>query len=51
MNKILIYDGTFDGFLTAVYQVFEDQLRDVEIVKPKHYQPNIFIESETMKPL
>jgi probable DNA metabolism protein len=46
MKKILIYDGTFDGFLTAVYCVFEEQLTDVEIVKPKHFQPNIFIDSE-----
>lgn len=48
MKKILIYDGTFDGFLSAVYQVFEQQLKDVEIVKPKHFEPNIFIESETV---
>ncbi len=46
MKKVLIYDGSFDGFLTAVYHVFENQLKDVEIVKPKQYQPNIFIESE-----
>jgi len=46
MKKILIYDGTFDGFLTAVYNVFDQQLKDVEIVKPKHFQPNIFIDSE-----
>jgi len=45
MNKTLIYDGTFDGFLTAVYTVFDEQLKDVTIVKPKHYQPNIFIEA------
>jgi len=46
MKKTLVYDGSFDGFLSAVYRVFEEQLKDVEIVKPKHYQPNIFIESE-----
>jgi len=46
MKRTLIYDGTFDGFLSAVYKVFEQQIKDVEIVKPKHYQPNIFIESE-----
>ena len=48
MKKTLIYDGTFDGFLTVVYRIFEDQLKDVEIVKPKHYQPSIFNESETI---
>lgn len=46
MKKTLVYDGSFDGFLSAVYRVFEAQLKDVEVVKPKHYQPNIFIESE-----
>ena len=46
MKKTLIYDGTFDGLLTAVYKIFEEQLKDVEIVKPKHYQPNIFMDSE-----
>ena len=46
MKKILIYDGTFDGFLTAVYTVFEEQLKGAEIVKPKHFQPNIFVDSQ-----
>ncbi len=46
MKKTLIYDGTFDGYLTAVYKVFEEQLKDVEIVKPKHFQPTIFVDSE-----
>lgn len=46
MIKTLIYDGTFDGFLSAVFKVFEEQLKEVEIVKPKHYKPNIFKESE-----
>lgn len=46
MKRTLIYDGTFDGFLTSVYEVFEEQLDDVEIVKPKHFNPNIFVQSD-----
>ncbi|XLS28429.1 TIGR03915 family putative DNA repair protein [Flavobacteriaceae bacterium M23B6Z8] len=42
MKTILIYDGTFDGFLTAVYQVFEEKLDCVQILKPKHYEPDMF---------
>jgi len=49
MKTTLIYDGTFDGFLTAVYKVFDEQLKDVEIVKPKHFQPTIFVDSEEVK--
>jgi probable DNA metabolism protein len=42
MKTILLYDGTFDGFLSAVYQVFEEKMDKVEILKPKHYQPDMF---------
>ncbi|MCM5662719.1 TIGR03915 family putative DNA repair protein [Galbibacter mesophilus] len=43
MKTILIYDGSFTGFLSAVYKVFEENLQDVSIVKPKHYHPDIFV--------
>lgn len=42
MKTTLLYDGTFDGFLTAVYQVFEEKIDQAEIVKPKYYQPEMF---------
>ncbi|QLE00622.1 TIGR03915 family putative DNA repair protein [Galbibacter sp. BG1] len=42
MKTILIYDGSFSGFLSAVYTVFEDNLQEVSIVKPKHYNPDMF---------
>ncbi|WP_340203094.1 TIGR03915 family putative DNA repair protein [Ascidiimonas sp. W6] len=42
MKTILIYDGSFDGFLTAVYQVFQEKLDNVQILKPKHYEPDMF---------
>ncbi|MEL4306574.1 TIGR03915 family putative DNA repair protein [Joostella sp. CR20] len=46
MKTILIYDGSFTGFLTAVYRVFEANLKEVSIVKPKHYTPDMFATSE-----
>jgi probable DNA metabolism protein len=33
MRTILIYDGTFDGFLSVVFYVFERKLKDVVIQK------------------
>lgn len=46
MKTILIYDGTFDGFLTAVYQVFDEKLDTVQILQPKHYEPDMFSSSQ-----
>jgi len=41
----LLYDGSFDGLLTAVFEVFEYRYKDVEIFsKEKFYQENIFAE-------
>ncbi|UOB18676.1 TIGR03915 family putative DNA repair protein [Abyssalbus ytuae] len=45
MDVILIYDGSFNGFLTAVFQVFDEKLDNVSIVSPKHYEPNMFARS------
>lgn len=49
MKTILIYDGSFAGFLTAVYQVFDENLKEVCIVKPKHYSPEMFAEGKLVK--
>ncbi|WP_417361874.1 TIGR03915 family putative DNA repair protein [Galbibacter sp.] len=46
MKTILIYDGSFAGFLTAVYQVFDENLKEVCVVKPKHYAPEMFAEGK-----
>lgn len=46
MNTILIYDGSFAGFLSAVYKVFDENLKEVSIVKPKHFVPDMFSESK-----
>ena len=41
----LLYDGSFDGLLTAVFEVFEYKYKDVEIVsKERFHQENIFAE-------
>lgn len=41
----LLYDGSFDGLFTAVFEVFEYRYKDVEIVnREKYHQENIFAE-------
>lgn len=44
MNTLL-YDGSFDGLLTAIFEVFEYRFHDVNIVKRENFQQeNIFAE-------
>ncbi|CAA7196374.1 TIGR03915 family putative DNA repair protein [Chryseobacterium potabilaquae] len=44
MNTLL-YDGSFDGLLTAIFEVFEYRFKDVEIVNGERFhQENIFAE-------
>ncbi|MBT2623181.1 MULTISPECIES: TIGR03915 family putative DNA repair protein [Chryseobacterium] len=41
----LLYDGSFDGLLTAVFEVFEYRYKDVEIFnRERFHQENIFAE-------
>lgn len=41
----LLYDGSFDGLFTAIFEVFEYRYQDVEIVsKERFHQENIFAE-------
>lgn len=41
----LLYDGSFDGLLTAVFEVFEYRYKDAEIFrKSRFHQENIFAE-------
>lgn len=37
----LVYDSGFEGFLTAVFEVYERKLDDVRIVRVNHYQPQL----------
>lgn len=38
----LLYDGSFDGLLTAIFEVFEYKFQDVEIIAQHHYQQENF---------
>lgn len=41
----LLYDGSFDGLLTAIFEVFEYRYKDVEIISRERFlQENIFAE-------
>ncbi len=50
----LIYDGTFEGLLTAVFEIYEHKLTEVSICPEHLLQPNFFdakrsITSDTVK--
>jgi probable DNA metabolism protein len=40
----LVYDETFSGFMTTVFEVYERKLQDVRIVKEKNFYPDVFSE-------
>ena len=42
MMRMMVYDGTFQGFLTAVFEVYEYKWEDVKIVKQSQYHVSIF---------
>lgn len=44
MKITLAYDGTFEGFLSAVFQVYEEKLVDVSIEKEKRATETFFAE-------
>ena len=45
--KILVYDSTFEGFLTAVFVVFEYRYEEVAIVAQHLFAPSLFEEAIT----
>ncbi len=47
-SKILIYDGTFNGFLTAVFIAFEEKIQVADIQKNSISQNGLFSETETI---
>lgn len=47
-SKTLIYDGSFNGFLTAVFIAFEEKLEVTDIQKNGQTQNGLFSESETI---
>ena len=42
MMKMMVYDGTFGGFLTAVFEVYEYKWSDVKIAKQSVYNISVF---------
>jgi probable DNA metabolism protein len=40
--QLLVYDGSFEGWLTAVFQVYESKYADVSIKREGQAQPNAF---------
>ncbi|QLG47007.1 TIGR03915 family putative DNA repair protein [Costertonia aggregata] len=47
-SKILIYDGSFNGFLTAVFIAFEEKVPVSDIQKNSVRQSGLFSETETI---
>ena len=48
ISKTLIYDGSFDGFLSTVFYVFEYKLKEVYIQNEFENQNNLFTENITI---
>ncbi len=47
-SKTLIYDGSFNGFLTAVFIAFEEKIKVTDIQKNNQSQNGLFSETETI---
>nr|WP_299339165.1 TIGR03915 family putative DNA repair protein [Allomuricauda sp.] len=47
-SKILIYDGSFNGFLTSVFVAFEEKINVVDIQPNHQQQSGLFSETETV---
>ncbi|CAG2532752.1 probable DNA metabolism protein [Maribacter dokdonensis] len=47
-SKTLIYDGSFNGFLTSVFTGFEQKLTHADIQKNNQLQSGLFAENETI---
>lgn len=43
-KKILIYDGSLEGFLTSVFEVYEYKYSDIEICSRNNYSASFFSE-------
>jgi probable DNA metabolism protein len=42
MMESVVYDGSFEGWLTAVFEVFEHGFKDTQIITDKNFQQTIF---------
>src|SRR5689334_15634424 len=43
--ELLVYDGSFDGFLSAVFDVYDYKFTNVSFTPEANYQKNIFDQS------
>lgn len=46
--KILIYDGSFNGFLTTVFKAFDERIEIADIQKNSEAQRGLFSDTETV---
>ncbi len=44
----LIYDGSFEGFLTVVFECYSQKIIPTDICKESNYQENLFEENQTI---
>ncbi len=49
MLRFVVYDGTFGGFLTAVFEVYEYKWDDARIVKQNVYHISVFGQDHTVE--
>lgn len=47
-TKIIIYDGSFNGFLTVIFKAFEERLAIADIRRNNDAQKRFFTETETV---
>ncbi|WP_297794895.1 TIGR03915 family putative DNA repair protein [uncultured Eudoraea sp.] len=45
-EKILVYDGSFNGFLTSVFTAFEEKINVVDIQRKNEIQKGLFTETQ-----
>ena len=41
----LVYDGSFEGLLTAIFELYERKIGDACLVRSEHYQPQLIASS------
>ena len=41
MTTYLLYDGSFDGFLSSIFESYERKLKDFTVVRAGQYQPDL----------
>lgn len=48
MQSVFIYDGTFEGLLSAIFEVYEMNAQEIRIVSESHYSPSFFEEKHVV---